>query len=789
METSRLPPRPRRGPFASAWAPGALGAAWLLALFAPLLPPGRAMANRDIALFHLPLRASFRALAAFGLPGWNPWLHGGQPVLSNPSYGSFYPLSWLIFAAPPHYALSLMAIAHAAIAFAGGWKLARTFGCGRGVAGLAAVGLVGCGVYFSLLSAFNLFWGITWFPWVLAWGEEALRGATGGRWAGPALLSGGALGLALLNGEPATALMCGLGLLALAVAAGWRQPAVLARVGVPFAFAAGLAAVQILPTLARLADSPRGALPAWHSLLWSMPPRRLGEVIFPHLFGDPARSSAGLFFGAFNDGGSPYLESLYPGLLLAVLGVASLLRRGIPRRGAWTFAVLGGGFLALGRYNPLYPGLRRVVPVLAVLRYPEKFAILAVLALVLAGALGWQRLLDEREAGRPRAAKLPLTLALLAATAAAALALLLAAAPAVAARLLGIPPPGAAGLSYLRGESAVALAAALAVAALLAACRWSRAPRRLLSGAALLLLAADLWHAGHRLLRTTDAGLYRVPPRLVASLPPARDRIFVPFEGARGSTFEQLARLTPYGAVIWRVPYAFSLDFDLMLTGWAQRSFAILQEEWRDPAARYRYLGAWNVRTLLVPRTLVPDGPTAGPEPYLSDLALLSSPQVLPRFRFVPRVVFHTTAAEALAAARAGEWDVAREEHAVASGQGGKELAWKGPTRLLDLRDEGARVVLRYRAEEGGFFVDASTFDEGWRARVDGEPVPVFVTAACQLGVVLPAGEHRLELEYRDPFVPVGGAVSLAALLVAFLIARHGRHPADLIEDRPGEAP
>src|ERR1700754_2856994 len=126
MESPLAPPRPRRGRSASAWAPGALGAAWLLALYAPLLPPGRAMANRDIGLFHLPLRASFRALTAFGLPGWNPWLHGGQPVLSNPSYGTFYPLSWLVFAAPPHYALSLMAIAHAAIAFAGGWKLART---------------------------------------------------------------------------------------------------------------------------------------------------------------------------------------------------------------------------------------------------------------------------------------------------------------------------------------------------------------------------------------------------------------------------------------------------------------------------------------------------------------------------------------------------------------------------------------------------------------------------------------------------------------------------------------
>ncbi len=773
---------PRRGRLASAGAPAVLGAAWLLALFAPLLPPGRAMANRDVGLFHLPLRESFRALAAFGVPWWNPWLHGGQPILSNPSYGAFYPPSWLVFLTAPYYALSLMAVAHAAIAFAGAWKLARTFGCGRGAAGLAAVGLAGCGVYLSLLSSLNLFWGITWLPWVLAWGEEALRAEPGQHWARPALLAGGALGMALLNGEPATALLCGAGLLALA-STSWRRPGVLARMAVPFAFGGGLAAVQLLPTLARLADSPRGALPAWHALLWSMPPRRLGEVIFPHLFGDPTRASERLFFGVFNDGGTPYVESLYPGMLLAVLGAAALLRRGIPRRGGWALAVLGGGLLALGRHNPLYMGLRRMVPVIAVLRYPEKFAILAVLALALAGALGWQWMLDERDAGRPRSAVLPLVLALLAAGAAAILALLLAAAPATAARLLGIVLPAPEGLSYLRRESVAVLVAALGAAALFAACRWSRVSRRTLAAAALLFLAADLWNAGHRLLRTTDAAVYRVPPPLVASLLPARDRVFVPFQGARGGTAGELARLTPYGAVLWRIPYAFSLDYDLMLTGWAQRSYKILQEEWHDPDARSRYLGAWNVRTLLVPRG--PDEPPAGPAPYLRDLRLLANPRVLPRFRFVPRVAFHATAAEALAAARSVGWAVGREEQAVAPEQAGKALIWTRPPRLLDLTDEGARVHLRYRADEGGFLVDATTFDEGWRARIDGTPAPVLVTAACQLGVALPGGEHRLDLEYRDPFVPIGGAVSLAALLGAFLVGRRRRKTREiLLEDR-----
>ena len=358
--------------------PVLLALGWLLSFFAPLLPPGRALANRDIGLFHLPLRLTFRNLAAFGLPTWSPWLHGGQPILSNPNYGAFYPPSWLVFAVPTHYALSLLAMAHAAVAFAGAWRLARRLGCGRGAAALAGIGYTGCGAYMSLLSALTLLWSLAWLPWLLAWTDEALRAGRGERWWRPALLAGGALGLQLLNGEPSTVVMSGLALLALTVSAAGRRPAVALRVLVPFAFGVAVAAVQLLPTLARIADSPRKSLPADQALIWSMRPERLAEVVFPRFFGDPTRELEGRFFGwKINDRGHPYVESFYPGLLLAVLGLAALLRGRIPRRSAWALGVFGGIFLALGKYNPLYEGLRRTVPVLGVLRFPEKFIVLA----------------------------------------------------------------------------------------------------------------------------------------------------------------------------------------------------------------------------------------------------------------------------------------------------------------------------------------------------------------------------------------------------------------------------
>ena len=71
------------------------------------------------------------------------------------------------------------------------------------------------------------------------------------------------------------------------------------------------------------------------------------------------------------------------------------------------------------------------------------------------------------------------------------------------------------------------MATAAAVTALLALCRWRRPSRRLLEGLAVALLAIDLWHYGHGLIRTLPAAAYTVPPPLAASILPAEDRIYV----------------------------------------------------------------------------------------------------------------------------------------------------------------------------------------------------------------------------------------------------------------------
>ncbi len=769
--------------------PFLLAVLWLLSLFFPVLAAGRLLANRDVATLHLPLRTSFRELAASGLPVWNPWSHGGQPILSNPIYGSFYPPNWLVLPLPPAQALTALAVLHAAIGLAGAFFLARRLGCGRGTAMLAGVAFAGSGAFLSLLSAFNLYCGIVWLPWVLAWGDEALRASPGAPWRRPAILGGGALGLAVL-GDPVTAMMSALGLAALATARAFRQPASGARALALLAIAGGLGAVQILPTLDRLADSPRRHQTIASSADWSLPPLRLVEPVLPRLFGDPARKAEGLFFGwSVNDGHYPLVESLYPGLLLSVLGLWALGSGGIPRRGAWLLAFGASWYLALGRHSIGSAWLWPALPPLAVVRFPEKFAVLALFVLGLAGVLGWQRLLTERRSGRPEAARLALALAAAVLALAVSVALLLQFAPTRAAgfiaansdpMLRGLAPT--AGLPYLRGASWWTAATAAAVAGLLALCRFSRLREPWLHALALLLLTTDLWSQGHRLVRSAPAAILEAPPEIVAGLLPAKSRIYVQSPGldaldlvsARGGPDtarlrNQVATLQDYAGQLWRIPGVFEPDFELMLTRWGQRAQDQFQAEWPLPQRGYRYLGLWNVGDALVRRTLAEQQadlrlPNALEEAGSLALRHVVNPFVLPPFHFVPRVTIHATWAEARDAAQTVEWKVAQDEQC--AGGTARTITYAQPPRTLALDDRAGRIRLDYRAEEGGFLVAAQTFDRGWRATLDEEtPLEVHPTAACQLGIALPAGTHSLLLEYHERLLGIGAAITLLTLL------------------------
>lgn len=818
--------------------PALIVALFLTAIFARLLSPAAALVARDLHFLHLPLRTAFAALAAHGLPQWNPWIHGGQPILSNPQYAAFYPPTWLALAMPVDSAVELLILAHAALAAAGAWRLARQLGADAAGAALAAVAFAGGGAYLSLVSLLNVFCAMAWFPWVLAWGDRAL-GASAEAPPRGALL-GAATGLAaqvLAEGQVG-ALLSGLALLALAGdAAGralratramrggargggdrarrdrrapaWRQAAVpLRRLLLIALLAGGLAAAQILPTAARLPDSPRaGGLPYATATAWSTPPWRLIELLEPRAFGDAARDEEDLYFGwGLHDKDFPLLTSIYPGLLVTLLGCSALLRGPLPRRAAWAALGAVGLLLALGRHLPLYPLLHRFVPPLAQLRYPEKFLALAPAALAFAAALGWTGLLAARRTGERRGLTLPFAAAALWLAIAVSLAAAVTLHPTMLADFVrarsGLPPSPAVlakGVAYLEREAWLATLVAAGTAALLGAARFGRTGERAIGLLAVALLGADLWRCGHNLYDVLPAARLRSPPPLAQAAAARRHRLFTnagldqrPEVGLRlgepgfYQLSARLARLDPYSGNLWGLSYALHEDFDLMLTGWGRHGLATLHADWAaDRERAQRLLGAWNVGTLVLRSSAEEMLAEARRTRRLPPPAHLEdNPYLLPRHRFVTAVEAWPTVAGAVAAARAAGYPFAARDWIVVPGvTPGKGHVYP-PAQILATRERGASLEIAYRAPAAAMLISATTYDAGWRADAGGSPLLVLPTAIGQLAVEVPAGERRLVLEYRDPWAGLGLAVTaLTALGCAFAYLRRRRLAAGTAAD------
>jgi len=775
--------------------PALLVAAHLVIVFGVLARTDRALATRDLPQFHLPLRASLATLAHEGVPGWNPFVQGGQPLLSDPSYSAFYPPTWLVLVAPPAHALGLIVLLHVALAGWGAYRLARRLGCRPATATLAASGFAGGGAFVSLVHAYTLLPGAAWLPWAIDAADRAAAAPTWRSAARPLAATAAVLAAVALNGEPATLLVAAAATVA---TASIRAPTRPLR-----AFAAGgaaflLAAVQLLPALARLAGSARaGGLDWEQATRWSMSPLRLAELVLPRLLGDPARLDEGLYFGfGLHDLDYPYLLLVTPGLPLLVLGFAALLSSDVPRRALWGVLAAGGLLLALGRHAPGLALLFDAVPLLSSIRYPEKFFLLTYAALVFAGALGWERALAARERGERGVLDLPLALAAVAAALAALGASIALAAPERLEDFLaahaGLRPTAerlARALTLYRRDMLASLGLASALVALLAALRFRRRgePARLVAVAWLLLVGELVWLTSP-LVATLPARELESPPPLArevidrgsfrlwssADLDRRAELVlrdeYPPEERMLRS---RIARLDPSSGVLWGLRYALSVDFALTLTPPARRARVELEHLWRDRKRTlvHRLLGAWSVDTIVVrrgPRELFEAARSGEDPPRPATLA--ANPHVLPWMRTVPVASLFPDGASALAAAAERDLDVARREYLV-TGESDSEIRFDPAARVVAAEDDGSRLRCRVAARGPSLLVVASTYDSGWRAELDGRSLPVLESGLGYLAVPLPPGGGDVELAYVDPWLGPGVAISVVAVVGLALLA------------------
>jgi hypothetical protein len=79
-------------------------------------------------------------------------------------------------------------------------------------------------------------------------------------------------------------------------------------------------------------------------------------------------------------------------------------------------------------------------------------------------------------------------------------------------------------------------------------------------------------------------------------------------------------------------------------------------------------------------------------------------------------------------------------------------------------------IELSTRASSPALLVLSETYYPGWKAWVDGRSTSIYSTDIALRGVMVPAGMHRVRMEFRPPILPISLGISIAtAILLAIL--------------------
>jgi hypothetical protein len=765
----------------------AVGALFAARFHAFLL--GGTLYVRDAGFFFGPWRTLLPRLASEGFPFWNPFLSNGRAYAADPNAAVFWPLSPLLFLVTPT-ALTLLNVALLIALFFLALRAAR-LGPVAAASGTAVL------LFSGVLQSLPIYGGIPAAASLLAPAAVAFWAIGEGvpRRGRLVAFGGAALGLSALGGEPAISATGGLACLALTgfrIAASRPRPAaseaarrLLSALGA-LLLAVGLSSVQLLPAWGLLKRSARGTgLSLEHgALFWSVRPSRLLTLLEPRLTGDPNADETAGFWGAETfDAGQPYFPDLALGLVpLALAAVSARDSRGRAALGLAAGAVA----LSFGRFLPGYATLARP---LSVFRYPEKWWLVATLALAAAAAVGVERIAGSGSAGPAEGLRsLRRSLLVLACALAAFGLLAIVSPPALRALLwrmsLGTGPAPAAGVAatlaplLLGGAASMLLAAGLGELV-----RRGRAPLPALLCFILVLFLAD---AARRVLGTLPAGPRDLFTRESAAVELVRR------EATRGRFFDdgaddrataerrtlEAGGLDPLRAatgIVFGIGYALENDIDRMTPPAAVGAvFEAERLPWGEAKlTRLRSAGVAVARTASPP----PDPPGVTELGRSGGDRIVAISPTRPEFFFALEPVL---APDARAAGRvlvtAARNPLRSAVIEVPGAPEGPRAAGTGVVTVLGR--SGSRVTVALTAANPiGALVMTRAYSADWTATLDGHSLPLFRADGFLTAAFVPSGQHVLELRYDDgPFVR-GLIVSALSAIVAAALVLKGRFP------------
>jgi hypothetical protein len=338
-------------------------------------------ADEDDILYYLPSRTLLHEMAQRGEPPWlNPWTGLDRPYLADPQSAVFYPATWLFALLPPLRAYPLSLWLHYSLALAGMYRLMRGEGLNRPASLLAGVVFAFGGFLLAHRAHFAMQHAAAWTPWVF-WTlgrycahTDPSRGSAARRLGVAAL----ACGLQVLAGHVQIAALTALGSLVWLAAREPRRAAAVTRWLMTWVCAAGLTAVQWLPTYAYVRECTRGDRTYVDFVENSWSPLSASTLLLPMLFGQRTPN----FFGGPWWGPSHQSEQFaYVGVVPLALAVVAVRAgwRGRERTG-WLALLVSALLLALGGLGPICP-LLYWLPGANLFRVPARGLLLVNLAL------------------------------------------------------------------------------------------------------------------------------------------------------------------------------------------------------------------------------------------------------------------------------------------------------------------------------------------------------------------------------------------------------------------------
>jgi hypothetical protein len=335
---------------------------------------------RDFELFGYPNAYYHRLLFWRGeMPLWNPYNDCGTPFLAQWNTMTLYPGTLLYMVLPLPWSLSLFSLAHVWLAGIAMAALARRWTRNDWAAAVAGTAYALNGFSLHALMWPHLIASLAWAPLVVLWAEQGWK--EGGLGLPKAVFAGT---IQMLTGGVEVIVFTWLiaGLLWISHAIDQRHEIVRtgARLLAMVMLIAGLSAAQLLPFFELLRDSQRSS--AFGGTDWSMPGWGWANLLVP-LF-----HCSKSIQGVYSQEAQQWTSSYYLGI--GTLAFALLALWNHRNRRVW---LLGGValialFLAQGNQSILYPALKRILPQVGFARYPVKFVVLMIVSVPVLAAFG-----------------------------------------------------------------------------------------------------------------------------------------------------------------------------------------------------------------------------------------------------------------------------------------------------------------------------------------------------------------------------------------------------------------